>query len=998
MSTETLNPKLNDQDSSEKLNSPETAVESTSSTLNPELNGKDSSEQLHSPADTLPTEKRKREETETSTEQQKQQNPLWKTTLCSYFRRNDGSCSHGETCRYAHGESELRIRPDNTWDPTSERAKKMAKTAVYDGENAEDKKEDKCNDVMMTDALDDEECSISGSGLSKCLVNLPMKWSSDNLRCFLKDHGVTFKSAKKKKGMAVGFVTLENAEQVKTTVKELDGKLVGNKNLKVGDVIPRQFERKVNSAMSSLPTNQQGEKQTQAGDGLDSDETEAEDPTGDSILKGRCVRDVVTPLAKMPYADQLEQKKSSLTQTLKRLTRNARKACPTGVSLPEWIIKAREIGGLPCKLEGIIESPLINGYRNKCEFSVGYSVLGKPTVGFQLGNFREGVTAVEEPVDCPNVSSIACKYAAIFQEFLQQSKLPIWNRLNNTGFWRQLTVREGRMTGKIVEVENPNANISEVMLIVQVSTQALDDALVSDELQSLVKAFVVGASGASPTLPLTALVLQTNVHAYAGCFRCLVFDVFDLFKMLDHTGISNVAPADAPQRVLPIPSGESDSELHTDNAVAEAKIHDFINGLKFCISPTAFFQVNTLAAEKLYSLAGDWASLGPDTLLFDVCCGTGTIGLTLANRVGMVVGIEMNASAVSDAQRNAEINGIKNCRFICGKNAIISVLTAKIEDFYCFLRLLQRIRATHFNTRICTTRLQAEDVMGSVLKEYLASPPKVDGIPDTEEKYNQENSASTENTDFIVNASETDEESGIGSENGKGMCIDPDTTPIENIDSMDSTAEPEKTGLECTNGKSLSESSADGITESETQLKQSYSSENLTTTVQHFKNVVAIVDPPRAGLHPTPYRKAGYAACFGKSSFWPLRRSAFYLGLTLELWNLSVYALSSRWCQKFGVVIKLLRTNSRLRRLVYISCNPESLVANAIELCTPSADETEKGNNRNNLRWRKMSSAGLARHRTKSMPTSEPFRPVKAMAVDLFPHSPHCELVMLLER
>lgn len=47
--------------------------------------------------------------------------------------------------------------------------------------------------------------------------------------------------------------------------------------------------------------------------------------------------------------------------------------------------------------------------------------------------------------------------------------------------------------------------------------------------------------------------------------------------------------------------------------------------------------MNTLAAEKLYSLAGDWAELGPDTLLFDVCCGTGTIGLTLAHRVGMVM-------------------------------------------------------------------------------------------------------------------------------------------------------------------------------------------------------------------------------------------------------------------------------------------------------------------------------------------------------------------------
>ncbi|XP_016547449.1 zinc finger CCCH domain-containing protein 24 [Capsicum annuum] len=904
MSTETVNPKFNGNDSPEKLSSefngkdsseklndefngndssespkPQLNVQDSSEQLNAKLNSEDISEKLNAESNeqdssekkvNLP-EKRKREETETHT------NPLWKTALCSYFRRNEGSCSHGESCRYAHGESELRIRPDNTWDPTSQRAKKIARIEF---EEEEDEEQVKCNDVMMPDALDDDDGQrSSSSGLSKCLVNLPMKWNSDNLRCFLKEHGVTYKSAKKKKGMSVGFVTLENAEQVETAVKELDGLPFRNKILKVGDVVPRAFERKGNSAMSSFPTNQHGEKQTQAGDGLDLtkilDETEAEDQTAnDSVLMGRCVRDVVTPLAKMPYADQLEQKKSSLTRTLKTLTRNARKACPDGVPLPEWILKARDIGGLPCNLEGITESPLVNGYRNKCEFSVGYSVLGKPTVGFLPGNFREGVTAVEEPVDCPNVSEIACKYAAVFQEFLQQSTLPIWNRLNNTGFWRQLTVREGRMPGENVEVENPSANISEVMLIVQVSTLDFDDSLVNDELQGLAKAFAVGASSASPTLPLTALVVQ------------------------DHTGISNVAPADAPLRWLPFPGGE-------DSAVAEAKIHDFVNGLKFCISPTAFFQVNTLAAEKLYSLAGDWASLGPDTLLFDICCGTGTIGLTLANRVGMVVGIEMNASAVSDAQRNAEINGIKNCRFICGK---------------------------------------AEDVIGSVLKEYLVSPPKVDGLRDIKEKNNQENTISTGKTDCIVNASEADEESGIGSENGKGMCIDPDSAPIVNMDSTDNTLEPEgKAG----NRKSLSESSSDGIIESETQLKNC-SSENLTTPVQHFKNVVAIVDPPRAGLHPT--------------------------------------------------VIKLLRTNSRLRRLVYISCNPETLVANAIELCTPSPDETAKGNNRNNRLWKRMSSATLARHRTKSMPNSEPFQPVKAMAVDLFPHTPHCELVMLLER
>lgn len=73
-------------------------------------------------------------------------------------------------------------------------------------------------------------------------------------------------------------------------------------------------------------------------------------------------------------------------------------------------------------------------------------------------------------------------------------------------------------------------------------------------------------------------------------------------------------------------------------------------------------------------------------------------------------------------------------------------------------------------------------------------------------------------------------------------------------------------------------------------------------------------------------------------------------------------------------------------------------MANAIELCTPSPDKSEKGNNKNNRGWRNMSAAGLARHRAKSMPDSEPFKPIKAMAVDLFPHTPHCELVMLLER
>ena len=69
--------------------------------------------------------------------------------------------------------------------------------------------------------------------------------------------------------------------------------------------------------------------------------------------------------------------------------------------------------------------------------------------------------------------------------------------------------------------------------------------------------------------------------------------------------------------------------------------------LTFCNS---FFQVNTCAAEVLYRLAGEWASPTGNSLLLDICCGTGTIGLTLASRVKKVIGVDIVSAAVKDAK------------------------------------------------------------------------------------------------------------------------------------------------------------------------------------------------------------------------------------------------------------------------------------------------------------------------------------------------------------
>ena len=94
-------------------------------------------------------------------------------------------------------------------------------------------------------------------------------------------------------------------------------------------------------------------------------------------------------------------------------------------------------------------------------------------------------------------------------------------------------------------------------------------------------------------------------------------------------------------------------------------IEERLFDLTFRVSPYAFFQVNTPVAEILYKNIGDWLSLHENTLLLDVCCGTGTIGLCLANRVKHVIGVDIETSAIEDAKLNAQLNHITNCEFIC---------------------------------------------------------------------------------------------------------------------------------------------------------------------------------------------------------------------------------------------------------------------------------------------------------------------------------------------
>jgi 23S rRNA (uracil1939-C5)-methyltransferase len=91
-----------------------------------------------------------------------------------------------------------------------------------------------------------------------------------------------------------------------------------------------------------------------------------------------------------------------------------------------------------------------------------------------------------------------------------------------------------------------------------------------------------------------------------------------------------------------------------------------LSGLDFLISPEAFFQTNTEMAEVLYGVANEFAGLHGTEKVFDLYCGIGTIGLSLASRARKVIGLEIVESAAADAIENAKINEIQNASFYAG--------------------------------------------------------------------------------------------------------------------------------------------------------------------------------------------------------------------------------------------------------------------------------------------------------------------------------------------
>jgi tRNA (uracil-5-)-methyltransferase len=372
------------------------------------------------------------------------------------------------------------------------------------------------------------------------------------------------------------------------------------------------------------------------------------------------IRDKVTPLWRLSPQEQLDSKQKDMAKRsamkivqevkarFRMLEKEARRDGRAKTPIYDWISRKRCI-----EVDRVVAVP--TPLRNKSEFNFGYRYLFEsaeaeekknatmeqeektkeavdtaaetttasrkvPAVGFMATGWAGGVS---KPHCCANIPPEVCAIVDLVDEFLLKSPLPPYDTKSHTGFWRTLTVRTSRRTAEcmIVVMHAPvSGGIGDAP-----STFSQHDV---DQDKARLVSVLTQSTFAVPDIPDQAPLKVTSIF----------FQEFD--------GVSSPTP-DHP----------------VQHAYGNMYLQERVNKCTFQISPGAFFQVNTQGAEILYQLVvgkvREVSKDPSDTLLFDVCCGTGTIGLTCMKDgvVGRVVGIDISEPAIADAKRNANLNG-----------------------------------------------------------------------------------------------------------------------------------------------------------------------------------------------------------------------------------------------------------------------------------------------------------------------------------------------------
>ncbi len=316
----------------------------------------------------------------------------------------------------------------------------------------------------------------------------------------------------------------------------------------------------------------------------------------------------------LPYNKQIEYKEEIVRETLGHLT-------PVDDATRKALVG---------RVLGIVPSPQIFNYRNKMEFSFGYTSMrteeknGRrlyfdegPTVGFHQPGKWDTVLPIAE---CHLYDEQTSMLLQDVRRFMEQTRLPVFNPKTNKGMLRTLLLRRGVYTGEQM-----------ICFVMHARKKELEPLF-----QHFLRAF-----GGRPHLASLLIVEHLGTH-------------------------------ERPE--FP--------KVHT--LVGKPSITERLFDLTFEISPFSFFQTNTLAAEKLYRAIADAADLTQRDTVLDLYCGMGTIGQYLARFCAKVVGVESHPTAVDDALKSAGRNRIANISFYKGRAEQVMESQLKPGGKYAF--------------------------------------------------------------------------------------------------------------------------------------------------------------------------------------------------------------------------------------------------------------------------------------------------------------------------
>ena len=273
--------------------------------------------------------------------------------------------------------------------------------------------------------------------------------------------------------------------------------------------------------------------------------------------------------------------------------------------------RTSEEEGQLCTMLPILTHPVIQGYRNKCTFTIGKNREGSPCIGFRMGSFIDGNVVIGEVELLFVLSDIQRRGGGLAPDEESRAHraglrpLAILPALRHVQPSRLLAIAPAAPLGAH---EPAHGSARRGQSLRALACQGGGGERQADGRHSRGDRWgaarpVVGGDAADRLrgfLRLSDVLFVSSLHS-------------------SFTGLS-------------MPG--SDCALVT--LQGQPFIEERLFGLTFRVSPYAFFQVNTPVAEVLYRNIGDWLSLHENTLLLDVCCGTGTIGLCLASRVKYV--------------------------------------------------------------------------------------------------------------------------------------------------------------------------------------------------------------------------------------------------------------------------------------------------------------------------------------------------------------------------